>query len=153
MSNTAASLRRKIATASDLESVVRTMKAMAASSISQYESAVRSLDDYDRTVQLGLLAGTPEALIADLKAHPTIAPLLAGSTLREYGAHLIPEGGYDTMPALAADGQLVAASIPARRFDTGDKLDYLKANVEFGLKREDLGAPFLAYLKELVAER
>ena len=56
MSNTAASLRRKIATASDLESVVRTMKAMAASSISQYESAVRSLDDYDRTVQLGLLA-------------------------------------------------------------------------------------------------
>ena len=29
--------------------------------------------------------------------------------------------------------------IPARRYDTGDKLDYLKANVEFGLKREDLG--------------
>ena len=56
MSNTAISLRRKIATAGDLESVVRTMKAMAASSISQYENAVRSLDDYDRTVQLGLLA-------------------------------------------------------------------------------------------------
>ena len=56
MSDTAASLRRKIASAGDLESVVRTMKAMAASSISQYESAVRSLDDYDRTVQLGLLA-------------------------------------------------------------------------------------------------
>lgn len=56
MSNTAAALRRKIATAGDLESVVRTMKAMAASSISQYENAVRSLEDYDRTVQLGLLA-------------------------------------------------------------------------------------------------
>lgn len=56
MSNSAASLRRKIATAGDLESVVRTMKAMAASSISQYENAVRSLDDYDKTVQLGLLA-------------------------------------------------------------------------------------------------
>jgi F-type H+-transporting ATPase subunit gamma len=56
MSNTAASLSRKIATASDLESVVRTMKAMAASSISQYENAVRALEDYDRTVQLGLLA-------------------------------------------------------------------------------------------------
>ncbi|WP_248916921.1 F0F1 ATP synthase subunit gamma [Pseudomonas moorei] len=56
MSDSAASLRRKIASAGDLESVVRTMKAMAASSISQYESAVRSLDDYDRTVQLCLLA-------------------------------------------------------------------------------------------------
>jgi F-type H+-transporting ATPase subunit gamma len=56
MSDTAASLRRKIASAGELESVVRTMKAMAASSIGQYENAVRSLDDYYRTVQLGLVA-------------------------------------------------------------------------------------------------
>lgn len=56
MSETAASLRHKIASAGDLESVVRTMKAMAASSIGQYENAVRSLDDYYRTVQLGLAA-------------------------------------------------------------------------------------------------
>lgn len=56
MSDTTASLGRKICTAGDLQSVVRTMKAVAASSISQYESAVRALDDYDRTVQLGLLA-------------------------------------------------------------------------------------------------
>lgn len=55
MSNTAANLRRKITSARDLESVVRTMKAMAASSIGQYENAVRALDDYNRTVQLGLL--------------------------------------------------------------------------------------------------
>ena len=54
---------------------------------------------------------------------------------------------------MAGHGQLVAAPIPARRYDTGDKLDYLKANVEFGLKLEDLGAPFLAYLKDLVANR
>lgn len=56
MSDSAASLRRKIASAGDLESVVRTMKAMAASSIGQYENAVRALDDYSRTVQLGLIA-------------------------------------------------------------------------------------------------
>ena len=59
----------------------------------------------------------------------------------------------DALAALANEGELVAAPIPARRYDTGDKLDYLKANVEFGLKREDLGGPFLAYLKELVADR
>ena len=56
MSDTAASLRHKIDSAGELESVVRTMKAIAASSIGQYENAVRSLDDYYRTVQLGLLA-------------------------------------------------------------------------------------------------
>ena len=56
MSETTASLGRKIGTAGDLQSVVRTMKAVAASSIGQYESAVRALDDYYRTVQLGLVA-------------------------------------------------------------------------------------------------
>ncbi|MGV8898950.1 MAG: F0F1 ATP synthase subunit gamma [Burkholderiaceae bacterium] len=56
MSDTTANLRRKIDSAGDLQSVVRTMKAMAASSIGQYEKAVRSLDDYYWTVQLGLAA-------------------------------------------------------------------------------------------------
>ena len=54
MSDTTASLRRQIATAGDLHSVVRTMKAMAASSIGQYERSVRALADYYRTVELGL---------------------------------------------------------------------------------------------------
>lgn len=71
MSDTAASLRRKIANAGDLESVVRTMKAMAASSIGQYENAVRSLDDYYRTVQLGLAASfqQSEPVGARTRAH------------------------------------------------------------------------------------
>jgi UTP--glucose-1-phosphate uridylyltransferase len=56
----------------------------------------------------------------------------------------------DALMKLAEEGQLVACPIPAKRFDTGNKLDYLKANVEFALKREDLGADFLAYLREVV---
>lgn len=54
MSDTAAGLRRKIDSAGDLQSVVRTMKAMAASSIGQYERSVRAQADYYRTVELGL---------------------------------------------------------------------------------------------------
>jgi F-type H+-transporting ATPase subunit gamma len=46
MNDPAASLRRKITSAGELESVVRTMKAMSASSIGRYESAALSLDDY-----------------------------------------------------------------------------------------------------------
>ncbi|QDU98925.1 F0F1 ATP synthase subunit gamma [Lignipirellula cremea] len=56
MSESTASLRRKISGAGDLQSVVRTMKAMAASSIGQYENAVHALADYYRTVELGLVA-------------------------------------------------------------------------------------------------
>ncbi len=54
MSDTPVSLRRKIDGAVKLETVVRTMKAVAASSIGQYEAAVRSLADYQRSVDLGL---------------------------------------------------------------------------------------------------
>jgi F-type H+-transporting ATPase subunit gamma len=54
MSETTAGLRRKIGGAGDLQSVVRTMKAVAASSIGQYEKSVAALADYYRTVALGL---------------------------------------------------------------------------------------------------
>lgn len=54
MSASIVSLRRQIDSAGDLQSVVRTMKAMAASNIGQYEQAVRALADYYRTVELGL---------------------------------------------------------------------------------------------------
>ncbi len=59
----------------------------------------------------------------------------------------------DALAILAEEGELTAAPIPARRFDTGNKLDYLKANVEFALKRADLGPDFLDYLRGLVKER
>jgi F-type H+-transporting ATPase subunit gamma len=54
LSETTASLRGKIDSAGDLQSVVRTMKAMAASNIGQYERAVGALGDYYRSVELGL---------------------------------------------------------------------------------------------------
>ena len=56
MSDTIESLSRKIHSAGDLQSVVRTMKALAASSIGQYEKSVRALEDYYHTVELGLSA-------------------------------------------------------------------------------------------------
>lgn len=54
MSDTLTGLRRKIGSAGDLQSVVRTMKALAAASVGQYEQSVRALADYTRSVELGL---------------------------------------------------------------------------------------------------
>ncbi len=50
------SLRRKLDGAKDLNSVVRTMKAMAASNIQEYEMAVSALNDYYHTITLGIIA-------------------------------------------------------------------------------------------------
>jgi F-type H+-transporting ATPase subunit gamma len=54
VSDTGARLRRKIGSAGDLRSVVRTMKAVAAASIAQYERSVAALADYRLAVELGL---------------------------------------------------------------------------------------------------
>ncbi len=62
-------------------------------------------------VTLPGLAGAgvrPEELIADLKRHPAIAPLVDGAEVVEHSAHLIPEGGYRHLPELVGDGILVA---------------------------------------------
>lgn len=56
MTTSTLALRHQIESARDLQSVVQTMKALAASSIGQYEASVRALDDYVRTVSLGLSA-------------------------------------------------------------------------------------------------
>ncbi|MBT9598214.1 MAG: F0F1 ATP synthase subunit gamma [Vitreoscilla sp.] len=54
MATTTTALRRQIGSASDLKSVVRTMKSSAASAIGQYERSVAALADYARTVEIGL---------------------------------------------------------------------------------------------------
>lgn len=83
MSDTIESLRRKIEGASDLETVVRTMKAVAASSIGQYEGALLSLTDYYRTVELGLVAcfrQTENMAVPKDSSHPgTMSVIVFGS--------------------------------------------------------------------------
>jgi electron transfer flavoprotein-quinone oxidoreductase len=61
----------------------------------------------------------PEEIITDLKAHPSIAPYLRGADVKEYAAHMIPEGGYDTMPKLAMDGMLIAGDAAAMTLAAG----------------------------------
>jgi electron transfer flavoprotein-quinone oxidoreductase len=51
-------------------------------------------------------AGLPE-LLTRLKSHPLVSRLLSGGKSVAYAAHLIPEGGYDTMPRLHSDGVMV----------------------------------------------
>ena len=49
----------------------------------------------------------PYELLEYIKNHPVIKPLISGSQPCEYYAHLIPEGGYKSIPKLVGDGVLV----------------------------------------------
>lgn len=53
----------------------------------------------------------------------------------------------DAMNTLARSSDLNAYSFSSRRFDAGDKLGYLIANIEVALEREDLKADLIKYLK------
>ncbi|OGR82518.1 MAG: hypothetical protein A2901_00435, partial [Elusimicrobia bacterium RIFCSPLOWO2_01_FULL_54_10] len=49
----------------------------------------------------------PYTLLDNLKQHPVLRPLLKDAKPLEYSAHIIPEGGYNSMPPLYADGLLI----------------------------------------------
>lgn len=84
---TLAQIQQKLAGAEDLKSVVRTMKAMAASNIGQYELAVSALGKYHQTIALGILAyfsekpasTTPHQVIGPPKKAPLQCAIVFGS--------------------------------------------------------------------------
>jgi electron transfer flavoprotein-quinone oxidoreductase len=51
---------------------------------------------------------TPYGLLESFKNHPSIRPLIAGAEVKEYAAHMIPEGGYKAMPDIVGEGWVAA---------------------------------------------
>jgi F-type H+-transporting ATPase subunit gamma len=130
MSDTTAGLRRKISSAGDLQSVVRTMKALAASSIGQYEQSVRALGDYYRNVELGLgvcFRGTgSEALMtggASQTDAAAIGAVVFGSDQGLVGQFndVVADHAVKTLAALAAKPEVwaVGERVHARLADAG----------------------------------
>src|SRR5664280_795888 len=130
MSNTTASMRRKIGGAGDLQSVVRTMKAVAASSIGQYEKSVSALADYYRTVELGLGAcfreNGPAPLIAERKGRTgtgAIGAVVFGSDQGLVGQFndVVADFAVKTLAALPAKADVwaVGERVHARLADAG----------------------------------
>ncbi len=55
----------------------------------------------------------------------------------------------DALDELAKRGDLLASQIEDDRYDVGDKLGFIKANVEIALKSQEIGEETKAYIKEL----
>ena len=58
----------------------------------------------------------------------------------------------DAMRAMLADRGMFGLRFAGKRYDIGNKLDFIKTNVEFGLKRDDIGEELADYLKRIVKE-
>ena len=55
----------------------------------------------------------------------------------------------DALKHLLRSRPIYACRFEGKRYDAGDKLGFLKATVEYALRRDDLGGPFREYLKTL----
>src|ERR1035438_87880 len=127
MSDTTVSLRRKIGGAGDLQSVVRTMKAVAASSIGQYERSVSALADFNRAVELGLGAcfreSGPAPLMPERKLPGAIGAVVFGSDQGLVGQFNDVVADFAVKTLVALPGKLevwaVGERVHARLADAG----------------------------------
>lgn len=115
-------LQRRMENLGDLQQIVRTMKALSAVSIRQYERAAQSLAEYERTVQLGLrvvLRGREEPPLPRRRVQPRVARVVFGTDHGLCGRfneviaeHALSYGDrhHDTGPWLAV-GERVAAAL------------------------------------------
>jgi UTP--glucose-1-phosphate uridylyltransferase len=120
------------------------------------------------TRQYGIVAGEKVeervVRITDMVEKP--APDKAPSNLAIIGRYILPPEIFDILEETRSDvgGEIQLTNalktllghrpidgylFEGKRYDAGDKLGFLKATVEFALKREDLGGPFREYLKGL----
>jgi UTP--glucose-1-phosphate uridylyltransferase len=122
----------------------------------------------DETRQYGIVAGDRDGervvRITEMVEKP--APEEAPSNLAIIGRYLLPPEIFDILEETRSDvgGEIQLTSglatllrrrpidgylFEGKRYDAGDKLGFLKATVEFALKRRDLGRSFREYLKSL----
>lgn len=129
--DTLADLDRKLESAKDIKSVVKAMKAMAASNIAQYEAAVVSLGDYYHTITLGIKAYLIAEKVQTVIKKPvpekeeaqTICVIVFGSDLGLVGQFndLISKYVQQSLPAFAGKKEIwvIGERVQALLLDAG----------------------------------
>lgn len=123
------------------------------------------------SISLGLVVTLPSLctstvpiyqMMEDFKEHPALAPLVKGGKLLEYSGHLIPEGGYDSIPTLFGDGCMLVGDAAMLCINLGYQvrgMDYAVASGMFAaeaagdaLERGDVTASSLACYRSKLEE-
>jgi UTP--glucose-1-phosphate uridylyltransferase len=124
--------------------------------------------DPQETKDYGVIAGKPAGdsvyRVSDLVEKPS--PKEAPSNLAIIGRYILTPQIFDHLERIQPDRKgerqltdglrsllkeqpIYGFRFQGKRYDTGNKLGFLKATVEFALKRDDLGEPFRLYLESL----
>jgi UTP--glucose-1-phosphate uridylyltransferase len=56
----------------------------------------------------------------------------------------------DALRALLKQEDIIAYTVEGKRYDIGNKMDFLKTTVEFALKRKEFAGPFREFLEEIL---
>jgi F-type H+-transporting ATPase subunit gamma len=168
-------LKKRIESSEELQSVVKTMKSLAAVNIRQYERAVESLADYNNTVEMGLqivLRGTRQAKIAAKSApRDRLGAIVFGSdqgmcgslneqivshalrSMEEFGApdRVLLAVGERTAVLLEDNGLLVEEyfSVPNSTSGITPMVQQLLLNIENWNSEQGVHHVFLFYSKQL----
>jgi UTP--glucose-1-phosphate uridylyltransferase len=137
----------------------------------QYKQPVIAVEEVprDKVSRYGIVCGTPLServfQITEMVEKPS--PEQAPSNLAVAGRYVLtpdifaciektPRGKNneiqitDALRLLLKTQPMIACKVEGKRYDIGDKLDYLKTIVEFALKRKEFAGPFMEYLKQTV---
>jgi UTP--glucose-1-phosphate uridylyltransferase len=108
----------------------------------------------ERTVRINRLVEKPKkdppsnlAVIGRYVLPPSIFPILEKLPPGVGGEIQLTDG----LARLIDTEGLIGYRFEGRRYDAGDKLGYLKANIDYALKRSELREPLLAYLREITS--
>jgi UTP--glucose-1-phosphate uridylyltransferase len=90
------------------------------------------------------------AVIGRYVLQPEIFPILE-ATKPGSGGEIQLTDGLNALATGNIAGGVYGVVFSGRRYDTGDRLDYLKAIVQVASSRDDLGPDFLAWLRQFTA--
>jgi UTP--glucose-1-phosphate uridylyltransferase len=140
----------------------------------RYEKTVIGLEEVakDKVSRYGIVGGEriSDALLRIKELVEKPAPAKAPSNLAIAGRYILTPGIFDKIRKIRRDKggeiqltnalQLLLSEEAAyglkfhgKRFDIGNKLDFLKTNVEYALKRRDFGQEFHRFLCEIVKQK
>jgi F-type H+-transporting ATPase subunit gamma len=133
MSEGTEAIRRQIQSAGELQAVVRSMKALAASSVGQYEKSVLALSDYSYTVEMGLHAcfrqiAMSAPLVPVPKANGKVITRNVGAII--FGSDQGLVGQFNDLIVDYAMGQLsdLRSEGPAKIWAVGERVEARLAN-------------------------
>lgn len=87
---------------------------------------------------------TTHHVVEQFRNHPYIAQLVKGAELVEYGAHLVPEGGYASFSEFYQDGVLVCGDAAGFCFSNGIVIQGMNYAVRSGICAADAAAHAIA---------